>query len=717
MNARSLLAAAMLTASSFVSPASGALVALSVETTPLGSCASRSDADGTWKGAIELPGANLIVEVTLKETATNPSGTISIPQQGAKDLPLSDVSVNGNDVAFKIAGIPGDPSFKGTLAADGSKITGTFTQAGGSYPFTISREAALAKAALDSLEGFQSWLETTRQAWKVPGCSVAIVKDGKVLATYASGLRDVDNQKPVTPQTLFAIGSSSKAFTTFVLAQLVDEHRLDWDKPVINYAPTFRLYDKAVTQMITPRDLVTHRSGLPRHDLAWYNSSASRDELVARLAFLKPSKDFRTDWLYNNFMFLSAGWMAEKITGKSWEDNVRERIFTPLGMTSSNFSVKDSSRTSDHALPYDERDDKVVAIPFRDISVMGPAGSINSNADEMAKWVIFHLSDGTHDGKVLLQKGTLDDLHAARITLPGGGETGGKDVHAQSYALGWFTDVFRGHRRVHHGGNIDGFSALVSFLPDDNIGVVTLTNLNATPLGGLVAANIYERLLGLEQRDRSAEALRERAMAKELEQRAKAAKNLTKRDHAPMLHPLSEYAGEYSDDGYGTITISEVGGSLRLLYNNIPGPLEHVHFDTFSIGKDETDPVFEGHTLSFITGADGWVESIRVTLDPSTDDVYFKKLPDKKLSDPVYLAPFAGEYTLGPQTVKIELRGSTLVASLPGQPEYELVPKHPGSFSLKGLSGFDVVFKSDDNGKVVQALFVQPNGTFPAARK
>lgn len=718
MNARALLAVALLTASSFALIALGSPVSMIAATPALtDSHPTLADADGTWKGAIELPGANLNVEVTLKDTSTTPSGTITIPQQNAKDLPLSDLSVKGNDVSFKIAGIPGDPTFKGTIAADGSKITGTFTQLGGSYPFTITRDAALTKAAQDSLTDFQAWFDTIREAWKVPGCSVAIVKDGKVLATYCSGLRDVENKKPVTPQTLFAIGSSTKAFTTFVLGQLVDEHKLDWDKPVTTFAPTFRLYDKTVTQLITPRDLVTHRSGLPRHDMAWYNSPASRDELVGRLAFLKPSKDFRTDWQYNNFMFLSAGWMAEKITGKSWEDNVRDRAFTPLGMTSSNFSVKEMQKTGDYSLPYDERDDKVVAIPFRDISAMGPAGSINSTAEDMARWVIFHLSDGKHDGKVLLQKSTLDDLHAARITLPGGGETGSKDVHGQSYALGWFTDVFRGHRRIHHGGNIDGFSALVSFLPEDNVGVVTLTNMNGSPLGGLVTANIYERLLGLEQRDRSGEALREKALSKDAEQQAKAAKNLTKRDNAPMLHPLAEYTGEYFDDGYGTISITESAGALRLLYNNIPGPLEHIHFDTFSITKDEKDPILEGTKLSFVTGADGWVESIRISVDPTADEVYFKKLPDKKLSDAAYLAPFAGEYAIGPQIVKVELRGAILVASLPGQPEYDLVPKHPGAFSLKGLSGFDVIFKTDESGKVTQALFVQPNGTFPATRK
>ncbi|MBL8760756.1 MAG: serine hydrolase [Phycisphaerae bacterium] len=725
MNARVLLAVALVTASSLGpvglgSPAS--LVAHGTRAMPAAASvawplAVPADADGMWKGAIELPGANLNVEVSLKDTASTPSGTITIPQQGAKDLPLADVSVKGDEVAFKIAGVPGDPSFKGTISADGGKITGSFTQAGGSFPFTITREAALAKAAQDSLADFQAWLDTTREAWKVPGCSIAIVKDGKVLATYASGLRDVENKKPVTPQTLFAIGSSTKAFTSMVLAQLVDEYKLEWDKPVINYAPTFRLYDKTVTQLITPRDLVTHRSGLPRHDLAWYNSSASRDELVKRLAHLKPSKDFRTDWQYNNFMFLSAGWMAEQITGKTWEENVRERIFTPLGMNSSNFSVKDSQQTPDYSLAYAERDDKVVAIPFRDISTMGPAGSINSSADDMAKWVIFHLSDGKHEGRALLQKATLDDLHTSRIALPGGGESGNKDVHAQAYALGWFTDVFRGHRRIHHGGNIDGFSALVSFLPEDNIGVVALTNLNGNPLGGLAVANIFERLLGLEQRDRSTESLREIAAVKAQVEQSKAAKNLTKRDNAPMLHPAAEYAGEYFDEGYGTITVSESNGELKLSYNNIPGPLEHVHFDTFTVGKDATDPVFEGTKISFITGLDGWVESIRTAVDPTTDEVYFKKLPDKKLNDPAYLAPFAGEYVLGPQVVKIELRDNALFASIPGAPEYGLVPKRPGSFSLKGLSGYDVVFKADETGKITQALFVQPNGTFPATRK
>ena len=180
---------------------------------------------------------------------------------------------------------------------------------------------------------------------------------------------------------MFAIGSASKAFTTFAMGRLVDEGKLEWDEPVASYLADFKLYDEYATAHLTPRDMVCHRSGLPRHDLAWYNNEdVTRGELVRRLRYLEPNEDLRAKWQYNNLMFLTAGYLVEQLTGMTWEDALRTQVFEPLGMERSNFSVLDSQQDDDHALPYLEKDDEVRKIAFRAINVMGPAGSINSSS-------------------------------------------------------------------------------------------------------------------------------------------------------------------------------------------------------------------------------------------------------------------------------------------------------------------------------------------------
>jgi len=199
---------------------------------------------------------------------------------------------------------------------------------------------------------------------RVPGLALAVVKNKEAIFLKGYGLRDVENKLPMTPDTLLAIGSTTKAFTTFALARLVDEGKMSWDEPVRSYIPWFKLSDPVISERITPRDLVTHRSGLPRHDLLWYNNyRASREELVRRLAYLQFTADLRERFQYNNLMFLTAGYLLEVLSGKPWEDSVRELVLEPLGMTRTNFSVAVSQQDKDYAQPYLYRDSKIEKSP------------------------------------------------------------------------------------------------------------------------------------------------------------------------------------------------------------------------------------------------------------------------------------------------------------------------------------------------------------------
>jgi len=673
------------------------------------------DLAGHWEGTIDVPGSKLEVNLDFVKQADGTwKGDISIPVQGAKDLLLAGIKAEGMDVAFAISGIPGDPTFKGQMSADGAKITGKFSQGGGTFPFELARAAEPVAKAKKALEGFDETVAKGLALLKVPGAAIAIVKDKEIIFSKGFGFRDVDGKLPMTADTLMAIGSSTKAFTAFTLGTLVDQGRVEWDKPVRNYIPWFRLYDAQAGERLTPRDLVTHRSGLPRHDLVWYNNrTATREDLVRRLAYLPPTADLREKWQYNNMMFLTAGYLVETLTGKSWEDSVRTLVFDPLGMSRSNFSVAESQKDKDFALPYDERDGKVVKIPFRDISLVGPAGSINSTANEMSRWVTVHINGGKYGDKQVIGANTLADLHTPYMTT--GGVSTRPDITAPDYALGWMVDNYRGHGRVHHGGNIDGFSAMVSLLPNDGLGFVVLTNKNGTGLSELLIRTAADRILGLEAVDWIGDAAKRLAEGEAVGKKAEEKKATRRRPGTSPAHKLDEYGGDYTHLGYGDLKVTLKGSQLGFTYNGIATPLAHWHYETFSGGKSE-DPTFEDMKLTFRTDVNGNVVGVAMPFEPSVDDIYFAKKPEARLSDPAYLKTLVGSYILASQTVTVSLKGDTLTLFIPGQPVYDLLPEVGGEFSLKVAKVVRVRFLEDAKGQVTGAEVNQPGGVFEYKR-
>jgi CubicO group peptidase (beta-lactamase class C family) len=669
---------------------------------------------GHWEGAIQVPGTPLAISVDFAAKAGGLNATISIQAQGAKDLPLADVSQNDNDIAFKITGVPGDPSFKGTLSADGAKISGTFTQGGATIPFALERKASAAATAQAALKGFDEAAVEAMKKFDVPGMAIAIIKDKEVIYARGFGYRDVEKQLPVTADTLFAIGSATKAFTTFVLGTLVDEGKLEWDKPVRNYIPSFKLYDPSATERLSVRDLVTHRSGLPRHDLVWYNNyEASRKSLVERLPYLELSADLREKFQYNNLMFLTAGYLAEVVTGKTWEEAVRERILLPLGMTRTNFSVADSQKEADAALPYHLNDKKVERMPFRPITNLGPAGAINSSVNEMSRWVIAHLNGGKYGDKRIANAATVEDMHLAHMTT--GATIGRPDVSPQDYGMGWFVNTYRGHRRVEHGGNIDGFSANVTLFPQDGFGVVVLTNLNGTPLRDLIANVIADRLLKIEPVDWIAQAAAVRAAQEAAQKEGENKKQATRVQGTQPAHKLDAYVGDYEHPGYGSLKVTMREGKLEATFNGIQTPLEPWHYETFN-GLKAADSTFENMKYTFQTDADGYVARVTVPFEPAVKAIVFTKRPDARLYEAEYLKRFAGTYKLPGAPVTIALKGNALSMAIPGQPAYDLVPSLSGDFTLKQVQVVSMHFVADDSGKVTAAEIRQPGSVITAKR-
>jgi CubicO group peptidase (beta-lactamase class C family) len=679
-----------------------------------------SSVTGHWEGAIQLPGAPLGIQVDVKADAGGKlAATITIPQQGARDMPLANVGLTGNEFSFVLPNVPGDPQYRGKLSADGQKIEGTFSQSGQSFPCNLERKADPAQNVQTLLASLDGLINDGLKKFEVPGMALAVVKGKEVIFAKGYGYRDVEKQLPVTPDTLFAIGSCSKAFTTFVLGTLVDEGKLDWDKPVRTYIPWFKVNEASVTERLSVRDLVTHRSGLPRHDLVWYNNyDASREELVRRLPHLELSADLRARFQYNNLMYVTAGYLTEVVTGKTWEAAVRERVFNPLSMTRTNFAVNESQKDADFAQPYAKRGDKVIKIPFRPITNIGPAGSINSSVNEMAHWVSAHLNGGQYNGKKVVTAATVNEMHLPHMAT--GAPSTRADISSQDYGLGWFIDTYRGHRRVHHGGNIDGFSANTVLFPNDGYGIVVLTNLNGTPLRELIVREIADRLFKLDSVPWLTAAAGERAMG-EAALKEGSQRNAARVAGTQAAHKLEEYVGEYEHPGYGVLKVALREGKLGAAYNGITAPLEHWHYETFNALKGSTtqgeDPTFEDAKLTFQTDANGNVVKLAVLLEPSVNEIVFSKKPAAQWFDAAYLARFLGDYTLINQTINLSLRGNTLVAQAPGAPPQELVPGVDGGFTPKQSRAQTWYFTTDEQGQVTGIEVRQRGAILTAKRK
>ena len=334
----------------------------------------------------------------------------------------------------------------------------------------------------------------------------------------------------------------------------------------------------------------------------------------------------------------------------------------------------------------------------------------------MVKWVKVHLSGGKVGEKQLIGAATLADIHAPHMVIDG--EPDRKELLGrESYGLGWFIDSYRGHPRVHHGGNIDGFSALVTLLPQDDLGMVILTNKDGTGTPERLVRHTLDRFLKLEPIDWNAEALAQREVNRKMAKEAKAKKETVRKAGTKPAHKLDEYAGEYGHPGYGTVKVAVAGDHLELTYNEIVAPLEHWHYEVWNGKEGAKDPTFENRKFLFQGDMNGNVAAVSAQFEPQVKDIVFTKKPDSKLFDPAYLARFVGEYELGTDTVRIELQGNVLALTVPGQPQYHLVPGVGGEFTLKEISIVSLRFVEDAQGKVTGVNVSQPGGVALAKKK
>lgn len=562
------------------------------------------------------------------------------------------------------------------------------------------------------LKGFDKFVESTLKDWNVPGAGIAIVKDGEVILVKGYGYADVAKKRKADKKTLFAIGSSSKAFTAASVMQLVDEKKLDLNKSVISYLPNFKLYDDYATKNITPRDLLSHRSGLPRHDLVWYGSKDSREGLYNRLRYLEPTAELRETWQYQNLMYMTAGYLVGQIEKESWEETVKRKIFMPLGMNATNFSVEDSKKVKNHALPYNEKEGQLEKIDFRNIDAIGPAGSINSNAEDMAKWLQLLLNEGKFDGKEILSAGSLKEMYKPQMVMPG--DINYDEIYYSSYGLAWMLTSYRGKLRVEHGGNIDGFTTSVCFMPRDGIGVVVMTNMNGTALNSAIRNDVIDRLLGGETKDWNGILLEKRREILEASKVETETEDIIQRKGTRPSFDLKEYTGKYEHKGYGIIEIQEKDGNLVGLMNSEEVDFEHYHFDIFKLGAAVGELKIQFHMN---TNAD--ITELSAPLEPSLGKpIIFNKLPMEMDVSEANLKIYEGKYTFAAakQSATVETKNGVLMITIPGQPTYSLVPYKEHHFNLEILEGYSVKFTIEEE-KSVKATFIQPNGNFTFERE
>jgi CubicO group peptidase (beta-lactamase class C family) len=454
------------------------------------------------------------------------------------------------------------------------------------------------------------------KAWQAPGAAVVIVKGDEVAYMKGFGVKEAGTSQAVTPDTLFAIASTSKAFTTTALAMLVDDGKMSWDDPVSKHIDFFHLSDPLTDRNVTLRDLVTHRTGLSRNDMLWLGSPWGREEIIRRIGFVKLSQPFRSTYQYQNIMFLTAGYAVGKASGSSWEEFTRKRIFEPLGMKGANFSTNDATKAADHATPHVRGPaGKVSTTPWRNIDNVGPAGSINAGVRDLSQWLRFQLSDGTFNGKRLLSAALLDEMHSPQMVIRLDGTTGvtaftkamNPETTMMSYGLGWTIQDYRGQLLVSHGGSIDGFRAQVALLPKHKFGIAILSNLGRTSLPEAVRNNVVDVLLGLSKKDWDAHYLAQMAKAEATEKaREKKFEASRKKDTKPSRE-LSAYTGTFEDPAYGEAKVSLDGDGLLLEWSSFRLRLEHWHYDTF---VTKGDPLVNHKPVMFTLAADGDVEKL-----------------------------------------------------------------------------------------------------------
>jgi CubicO group peptidase (beta-lactamase class C family) len=487
-----------------------------------------------------------------------------------------------------------------------------------------SGSAAQGDAIADFVPELEALIAEAMDEWKIPGLAVAVVQNREVALVRAYGLRDVEAGLKVTPDTQFLIGSTTKSFTSTGLALLMDERRLDWNKPVRDYIPEFRLHDAVATDRITVRDLLCHHSGLPRHDWIWMPGDLSPAQMLAAMRYLEPSEDIRTVYQYCNLGYLVASMVAERVSGQSWTEFTRARLTDKLHMNVT-FTVEDLAAAADAAVPH-AMDGDIRRRAERWPICVAAAGGINTSIASFANWLRLHLDKGEFEGQRLLSPTLIQQLQTPRAHVAASEFAEYSDTH---YGLGFRTHSYRGERVVWHGGGWSGWSTLMTMLPDRGVGVAVFTNRTQSAVPEILANYVFDRVCGKEPipwLDRYRERRRKFVAQLDVDRQARKA---TQWPNTRPGHDLADYAGDYEHPGYGRITITHAEGKLNWAYRGMSEPLAHRHYDTFELPEAPDRLLPDRLTISFSTDREGNIASLAAPFEPLVKDIVFTRITSR----------------------------------------------------------------------------------------
>lgn len=421
----------------------------------------------------------------------------------------------------------------------------------------------------DSLDRY---VESALKDWQIPGAAVCIVKDGKVVLMKGYGSTEMGGTEKVDENTLFMIGSNTKAFTATALAMLANDKKLSLDDKVTKWIPSFKLDNTAAGEQAIIRDLLCHRIGFMtfQGDFTYWTSNLSRAEVIEKMSHIKAVYPFRTTWGYTNAAFLTAGEIIPKASGLQWEDFVKEKIFTPLGMTRTLALSKDLPAATNKCGAYTMADGKLVKIPYCSIDNLAPAGSISSSVNDMSKWILMLLDNGRYEGKEVVPSAAIAQTRWPHSILGNGGARFNRG-HFALYGLGWFLSEYCGRKIVAHTGGVNGFVTSVTLLPEEKLGILVFTNTDQNNFYEALKWEIMDAYLGNAYRDYSKIYLggfrqgQASGLNKDRQLRDSVALKL------PAALPLTAYAGDYFNDVYGNMSVVQEKGELRMKFSHHPG--------------------------------------------------------------------------------------------------------------------------------------------------
>jgi len=550
-------------------------------------------------------------------------------------------------------------------------------------------------ATAQSTIGLDSLLQRMVQKRGEPGIAIAVIQKDSLVYSRGFGYRDFERRLPVTPETVFPVGSCTKAMTAVLIGSLGPQIILD--APVRNYLPECKFYNEEMNERITVRDLLCHRSGLPRHDFSWYFLAAgTRDSMIQRLAYLEPNARIGEKWQYNNWGYFLLGMLGEKVSGLPYEAAIQQYILGPLQMRRSYFCRDSLLQDKEAALGYKTVNNKIRQVPYHaTIQLMAPAGGLNSTVLDMARWLSCWIN-----GKTIIPASFRAQAISSQIitkaALPVKDQT---DSYLSNYGFGWWLSSYRGHYRAEHGGNIDGFTSNACFFPTDSLGIIVLCNRDGSELPALVRNTIADYFLQLPAISRST------VLKQSKRNNGNPSKKTFTTEVIPPTHPLASYVGSYKHPGYGHFTISKQRDSLFAhmgVYTWWLWPQQYDAFRgvEFTVGE-EPDLNQATQLLQFQMHPNGYIESLSIPFEPTLAPIRFMKQVSSQPLAQQEFETYTGSYELAGDTVNVFLKeDGKLTLSISAREYYRLLPIEENIFILSGEKGSSIRFLKDRKSAV-----------------